>query len=156
MPALRPHQSADLHIVGRPFFGVFIRRADSGYIHFAGWHDHPKFYIWVHSLSARHVSNRLGNFRLIRHQFALGKYLLGFINLMPVNPLDGGNVTRYILVQTDPWNGVRTSLWISVIAGAAVAIAGLVFLRSTYMAILFGLLAFQSYQALQGGIGRGY
>ena len=80
----------------------------------------------------------------------------GFINLMPVNPLDGGTVTRYILIQTDPWNGVRTSLWISVIAGAAVAIAGLVFLRSTYMAILFGLLAFQSYQALQGGVGRGY
>ena len=75
---------------------------------------------------------------------------------MPVNPLDGGTVTRYILIQTDPWNGVRTSLWISVIAGAAVAIAGLVFLRSTYMAILFGLLAFQSYQALQGGVGRGY
>ncbi len=80
----------------------------------------------------------------------------GFINLMPVNPLDGGTVTRYILIQTDPMNGVRTSLWISVIAGAAVAIAGLVFLRSTYMAILFGLLAFQSYQALQGGVGRGY
>jgi Zn-dependent protease len=75
----------------------------------------------------------------------------GFINLMPVNPLDGGTVTRYILIQTDPWNGVRTSLWISVIAGAVIAIAGFVFLRSTYMAILFGLLAFQSYQALQGG-----
>ncbi len=77
----------------------------------------------------------------------------GFINLMPVNPLDGGTVTRYILIQTDPWNGVRTSLWISLIAGVVVAIAGLVLLRSTYMAILFGLLAFQSYQALQGGVG---
>jgi len=75
---------------------------------------------------------------------------------MPVYPLDGGNVTRYILTQTDPLNGLRTSLWVSVIAGAAVAFAGLVFLRSTYMAILFGLLAFQSFQAIQGGAGRGY
>jgi Zn-dependent protease len=80
----------------------------------------------------------------------------GLVNLVPVHPLDGGHVTRYILTQTDPLNGLRTSLWVSVIAGAAVAFAGLVFLRSTYMAILFGLLAFQSFQALQGGVGRGY
>ncbi|NOT04225.1 MAG: hypothetical protein HOP27_06460 [Anaerolineales bacterium] len=78
----------------------------------------------------------------------------GFINLMPVHPLDGGNVSRYILIQTDPLNGLRTSLWVSVISGAAVAFAGLVFLRSTYMAILFGLLAFQSFQAVQGINGR--
>jgi Zn-dependent protease len=78
----------------------------------------------------------------------------GLINLVPVYPLDGGSVTRYILVQTDPLNGLRTSLWVSVIAGAAVAIAGLLFLQSIYMAILFGLLAFQSFQALQSGAGR--
>ncbi len=78
----------------------------------------------------------------------------GIINLMPVHPLDGGSVVRYILIQTDPLNGLRTSLWVSVITGAAIAIAGLLFLQSTYMAILFGLLAFQSFQALQGGAGR--
>jgi len=80
----------------------------------------------------------------------------GLINLAPVIPLDGGTVARYILIQTDPLNGLRTSLWVSVITGMAVAFAGLVFLKSTYMAILFGLLAFQSFQALQGGAGRGY
>jgi stage IV sporulation protein FB len=78
----------------------------------------------------------------------------GLFNLLPVYPLDGGTVMRYILVQTDPLNGLRTSLWASVITGTAVAIAGLLFLHSTYMAILFGLLAFQSFQALQSGAGR--
>lgn len=73
----------------------------------------------------------------------------GIINLMPVYPLDGGNVTRYALIQRDPWGGLRTSLWISVAAGAALAVAGLLFLQSIYMALLFGLLAFQSYQMLQ-------
>lgn len=73
----------------------------------------------------------------------------GLINLAPVYPLDGGNVTRNVLLQADPLDGVRKSLWVSVIAGALVAIAGLVFFRSLFMALLFGLLAFQSYQALQ-------
>ena len=80
----------------------------------------------------------------------------GLINLMPVHPLDGGSITRYILVQTDPLNGLRTSLWVSVITGAVVAIASFTLLNSINMAILFGMLAFQSFQALQGGAGRGF
>lgn len=73
----------------------------------------------------------------------------GIINLLPVHPLDGGHVSRYILIQRDPWNGLRTSLWISVITGGLLAVAGLVFFGSIYMAFLFGLLAFQSFQMLQ-------
>ena len=73
----------------------------------------------------------------------------GFINLLPVHPLDGGNVTRNALLQADPADGVRKSLWISVIAGALIALVAFFFLRSLYMAFLFGFLAFQSYQAVQ-------
>jgi membrane-associated protease RseP (regulator of RpoE activity) len=73
----------------------------------------------------------------------------GLINLVPVYPLDGGSVTRNVLIQADPIDGVRKSLWISVIAGGLVALAGLIFLRSIFIALLFGLLAFQSFQALQ-------
>jgi Zn-dependent protease len=73
----------------------------------------------------------------------------GLINLVPVYPLDGGSVTRNALMQADPADGVRKSLWISVIAGALLALMGLVFLRSLFMALMFGLLAFQSFQMLQ-------
>lgn len=78
----------------------------------------------------------------------------GIVNLMPVYPLDGGNVARYVLLQRNPWGGLRTSLWVSVITGAVVAVVGLVFMQSIYMALIFGMLAFQSYQALQGSMGR--
>ncbi|RPJ20761.1 MAG: peptidase [Chloroflexi bacterium] len=74
----------------------------------------------------------------------------GLINLVPVYPLDGGNVSRHLILKADPMDGVRKSLWISVIAGVLVALAGLLLLRSLYMALLFGFLAFQSYQSLQG------
>jgi stage IV sporulation protein FB len=74
----------------------------------------------------------------------------GLINLLPVYPLDGGHVTRYVLLQADPWNGVRKSLWVSVIAGGIIAVLSLILMRSMYLAFLFGLLAFQSYQTLKG------
>ena len=77
----------------------------------------------------------------------------GLVNLTPVYPLDGGHVARYLFLKADPWDGVRKSLWLSVIAGVVVAALGLLFLKSLYMALLFGLLAFQSYQSLQGRAG---
>lgn len=76
-------------------------------------------------------------------------FFWGLINLMPVYPLDGGNITRNVLLQTDPIDGVRKSLWVSVIAGALLALVGLVFWGSIFMALLFGVLAFQSYQMMQ-------
>jgi Zn-dependent protease len=74
----------------------------------------------------------------------------GLINLIPVYPLDGGHVARNLFIKADPWDGFRKSLWLSTIAGAIVAVAGLIFLRSIWIGLLFGILALQSYQTLQG------
>ena len=74
----------------------------------------------------------------------------GLINLLPVFPLDGGQVARNVLIQYDPWDGARKSLWLSTVTGGIIALAALLFLDSIYMAFLFGMLAFQSYQSLSG------
>jgi Zn-dependent protease len=80
----------------------------------------------------------------------------GLINILPVYPLDGGNVARHMLVRADPWGGMRKSLWVSVVTGAIMAVFCLIIVRSLYMTLLYGLLAFQSYQTLQGRSGIGF
>jgi Zn-dependent protease len=74
----------------------------------------------------------------------------GFINLLPVYPLDGGQAARNLFIQYDPWDGVRKSLWLSVFTGGLLALVGLVVFQSIFMALLFGFLAFQSYQSVRG------
>ncbi len=80
----------------------------------------------------------------------------GLINLLPVYPLDGGNVARYVLLKIDPRDGIQTSIWLSVIVAGIVAVLGLLFLHSIYMALLFAYLAFLSYQSLPGRSRYGY
>jgi len=77
----------------------------------------------------------------------------GLFNLVPVYPLDGGNVARHLLMQYDPRDGIRKSLRLSVIAGGIAAVVGLLIFNSIYIALLFGFLAFQSYQSLQSRYG---
>ncbi len=81
----------------------------------------------------------------------------GAINLLPVYPLDGGQIAQAVMVAKDPWGGLTRSLWLSVFTGAIAAVMGGFVFRSLYMVLLFGSLAYSSYLALQqvGGGGRG-
>jgi stage IV sporulation protein FB len=73
----------------------------------------------------------------------------GVISLLPVIPLDGSTVMRHILQHFDRVDGYRKSLWVSVVVGALVAFFSLILMSSFFIAILFGLLAFQSYQRVK-------
>ena len=75
----------------------------------------------------------------------------GLINLLPVYPLDGGQMARELLRAWNPWRGVEMSLYLSAAVGAA--IAGWFFFgpqrEHPYTGILFASMAFESFQALQ-------
>lgn len=92
----------------------------------------------------------------------------GIFNLLPVFPLDGGQVCKEVCAGIWPRNGVRIALEISVAVAGAVALYSLAceferkqgggwfnalpgwFPRGSYWtAILFGMLAVQNFQLLQ-------
>lgn len=106
---------------------------------------------------------RFGRFDLEVH-FAISELIFiniawGIVNLFPVWPLDGGMISREVCEGTWPQDGLKRSLIISIAAGALAAVHFLLASRGVYLlpipyggvyaAILFGLLAFQSYQLLQ-------
>lgn len=72
-----------------------------------------------------------------------------FINLLPVLPLDGGQVCRDVCLAASPRLGMSVALWISIIVAALTGLAAWRLLGSLYMAIMFGFLALQSYQDYQ-------
>lgn len=75
--------------------------------------------------------------------------ILNLFNLVPIFPLDGGQVTRQIMILGDPWNGIRHSLILSI-----VACIGMILLTlqtgSYFLPIFFGLMAYSNFQELQG------
>ena len=92
----------------------------------------------------------------------------GVMNLLPVWPLDGGQVCEEVCSHFAKWRGREYSLWISIATATAVCVYSLFcvvsvrqeaeWLRevpwwfprgSVWTAVLFGLLAHQSYQLLQ-------
>jgi stage IV sporulation protein FB len=79
------------------------------------------------------------------------------MNLLPVLPLDGGQIAMQILTQQDPWGGMQKTLWLSVITGAAAAVVGAMVMQDLFLLLLFGSLALSSFLTLQqlgGGGGR--
>lgn len=70
------------------------------------------------------------------------------INLIPVYPLDGGQIARHAMILAGFPNAIHDSLMLSVGAGALAAI-WMGSQQQTFMALMFAMLAYSSYQQLQ-------
>ena len=72
----------------------------------------------------------------------------GLVNLLPVYPLDGGQIAREVFTLGNPRQGVVQSLQLSI--GTAVLMAVYALTKEDfYVCLMFGFLAYGSFQALQ-------
>ena len=76
----------------------------------------------------------------------------GLLNLLPIYPLDGGQVARELLLAKSN-DGIRQSLMLSFITAVVIAVFALVLWKQMYMAFMFGYLAYMNYTQLSGPFG---
>jgi stage IV sporulation protein FB len=73
--------------------------------------------------------------------------LWGAVNLLPIYPLDGGQVSREVCIMGQPRRGMILSLQISTFAAAGMVFVGLSW-GSLLVSIFFGYMAYSSYRTL--------
>lgn len=76
------------------------------------------------------------------------------LNLLPIYPLDGGQISRELFLLYARGAGIRYSLILSLVLAGGIAVWALSG-RNFFLGIMFGMLAYSSYQALDRYSGRG-
>jgi Zn-dependent protease len=74
----------------------------------------------------------------------------GILNLLPIYPLDGGQIARELLVMALGRDGVRHSIILSLFVSISLALACILFWHEPFMAIFFAFFAYSSFAMLQG------
>jgi stage IV sporulation protein FB len=74
--------------------------------------------------------------------------LWGLVNLLPVYPLDGGQISRELFTLGNPRAGIVQSLQLSIGVAVLVAIYALT-KNSIYTCAMFGIFAYNNFQTLQ-------
>jgi membrane-associated protease RseP (regulator of RpoE activity) len=112
----------------------------------------------IHPFDPKYLETNLANYAL--YFLVQINLFWGLVNLLPVFPLDGGQISRELFNWAMPGRGIRPSL------GLSIAVAGLMCLNSLaaynghplipklpagglYTAFLFGLLALSNFMELQ-------
>jgi len=77
----------------------------------------------------------------------------GLLNLLPVLPLDGGQIARELFLAFDRGHAIQHALMLSTITAGILAARG--FLQNDlYFGMMFGMLAYSNFNALQAHSGN--
>lgn len=79
----------------------------------------------------------------------------GVLNLLPIYPLDGGQVARELMLQADSRQGIQRSLQLSILTAVVVAVYWFAKWHSFFVPLMFGYLAFTNYVTLKAYRFRG-
>jgi stage IV sporulation protein FB len=83
------------------------------------------------------------------NRFLFVTVVYGIFNLLPVYPLDGGQIAREVFLMTFGAKGIRLSLILSMLVALSLAMYGAVKLQDLWLAVFFGFFAYSSFQTLQ-------
>jgi Zn-dependent protease len=82
--------------------------------------------------------------------------LWGVLNLLPIYPLDGGQIAQQIFVLTYPQDAIRQSLILSIIVGGMMAALAFVQWNEFYLGLFFVWLTYSNFMTLQSYQGGRY
>jgi Zn-dependent protease len=78
----------------------------------------------------------------------------GILNLMPIYPLDGGQIARELLAAFNPRLGILQALVLSTFTAVALALIAIIYWKSLWTGLFFGYLAYTNYAILRAYQGR--
>ena len=136
-------------------------------LYFAFWFFAAPVY-----LSAQHLAPQLFGPETLGSELLLDaikfslfiNFVWNAVNLLPILPLDGGQISREYWCWARPRNGMEINLKLSTVAAGSVAAwaaycmandRGIFGLDPLFLGLMFGYLCYQSYQNLQSSQ-RGY
>lgn len=79
----------------------------------------------------------------------------GLLNLLPIYPLDGGQVARELFLSNSS-DAIKKSLTLSLITAAAMTVLCFLKWNQPYMAFMFGFMAYSNYRQLSPQSGAGF
>ena len=71
------------------------------------------------------------------------------MNLLPIYPLDGGQIAQQVFVLNNPQDAIRQSLILSVIVGALISVIAIVQWHSFFMGVFFIWMTYSNFMTLQ-------
>ncbi len=78
----------------------------------------------------------------------------GLINLLPIFPLDGGQIAQEVLQVANPRDGMQMALWLSIFVAIGAGVLAWTRLEDGFLTLFCGYLAYTSYMTLQATSGR--
>jgi membrane-associated protease RseP (regulator of RpoE activity) len=90
----------------------------------------------------------VGRLELFVSFMLLVNFFWGLMNLLPIQPLDGGGIAKAIIEKYRPRDAWPVALKLSIGTAIVIGAVGLLLWKSVFLAVLFGMLAYNNWQML--------